>query len=432
MLSQKRRGKRKPSSKREQHVRAVAGATRAHGTDAMTVFDSTAFVYYAPGDVRVERRRVECGNEDLVVKVQACARCGTDRTIFRVGHPKVDGNAPVILGHELIGEIVAVGRDVRKLRTGIGYKEGGILSDEYLDFKEGERVTVQSRIARYENGLMLLDDPITILSFYIDGGYAHYMRVPRELILSGSVLRVPEGVSDEEAALVEPAACALESLFSTPHAVGADEEGRHLFKAGPREGGSACVIGSGTVSMMYASLLRLLGTAEVVMLVRSEEKVRLVRDVLSDSVKTFVSPPYSDAPLEEKLAIERDLAEKLAAMNHGRLFNDVVTACADPDAQRLMLQLYNTSGYAVGACFGGTHALVDRVNMDSHHYRCATTIGTSGCSTRGMETILRWLRERRLSLRGFTSKIRYSLKTDPAEFLTTSADGLKPVLYPWD
>jgi hypothetical protein len=49
-----------------------------------------------------------------------------------------------------------------------------------------------------------------------------------------------------------------------------------------------------------------------------------------------------------------------------------------------------------------------------------------------METILRWLRERRLSLRGFTSKIRYSLKTDPAEFLTTSADGLKPVLYPWD
>jgi L-iditol 2-dehydrogenase len=368
----------------------------------------------------------------MVVKVQACARCGTDRTIFRMGHPKVDGNAPVILGHELVAEIVAVGKDVRNLRAGIGYKEGETLSDEYLAFKEGERVTVQSRIARYENGLMLLDDPITILSFYIDGGYAQYMRVPRELILSGSVLRVPEGVSDEEAALVEPAACALESLFSTPHAVGADEEGRHLFKAGPREGGSACVIGSGTVSMMYASLLRLLGSAHVLMLVRSEDKARLVRDTLGDSVGTYVSPPYSNAPLEEKLAIERDLAEKLAAINRGWLFDDVVAACPDPDAQRLMLQLYTTSGYAVGACFGGTHGLADRVNMDAHHYRSATTIGTSGCSTRSMETIIRWLHERRLLLKGFTSKIRYSLNDDPAEFLTTSPDGLKPVLYPWD
>jgi len=398
----------------------------------MTVLDSAAFVYYAPGDVRVETRRIECSADDLVVKVLACARCGTDRTIFRVGHPKVDSNAPVILGHELVGEIVAVGNDVRNLRTGIGYKEGEILSDEYLDFKEGERVTVQSRIARYENGLMLLDDPITILSFYIDGAYAQYMRVPRELILSGSVLRVPEGVSDEEAALVEPAACALESLFSTPHAVGADEDGRHLFQAGPRRGGTACVIGSGTVGMMYASLLRLLGSDRVVMLVRSEEKAHLVHKVLGDSVATFISPPYSDAPLEEKLQLEGRVAANLAEVNGGRLFDDVVAACADPDAQRLMLQLYNTSGYAVGACFGGTHALVDRVNMDWHHYRAAATIGTSGCSTRAMETVIHWLRERTLSLKGFTSNTRYSLNSDPAEFLTTSLDGLKPALYPWD
>ena len=398
----------------------------------MSVFDSAAFVYHGPEDVRVETRRIVCGDDDLVIKVSACARCGTDRTIFRVGHPKVDRNAPVILGHELVGAIVAVGRNVRNLNVGIGYKHGETLSKRYLDFKGGERVTVQSRIARYQDGLMLLDDPITILSFYIDGAYAQYMRVPRELILSGSVLRVPDSVSDEEAALVEPAACALESLFSTPHAVGVDEEGRHLFKAGPREGGSACVIGSGTVSMIYALLLRLLGSAEVFVVVRSEKKARLVHEVLGDSVRTVISPSYSDSSLEEKLEIERQLAETLAEANGGRLFDDVVAACADPDAQRLMLQLYNTSGYAVGACFGGTHGLVEGANMDSHHYRSAATIGTSGCSTRSMETIVRWLQERKLLLRGFTSKNRYSLKTDPAEFLSTSADGLKPVLYPWD
>jgi hypothetical protein len=49
-----------------------------------------------------------------------------------------------------------------------------------------------------------------------------------------------------------------------------------------------------------------------------------------------------------------------------------------------------------------------------------------------METILSWLEEGKLSLKGFLSSRKYSLATDPKEFFTTKADGLKPVLYPWD
>lgn len=398
----------------------------------MSKYTSKAFVYHGPGDVRLEELKIDCSATDVVVKVIVSARCGTDKTIFYKGHPKVDSHAPIVLGHELLGEIVEVGKDVIKLKNGIGYKEGERLSDEYLNFQIGQRVTFQSRIARYHNGLMLLDNPITILSFYINGAYSQYMRIPKELILSASALRVPTNISDEEAVLVEPVACALESIFSTPHPVRLDREGRHFFRGGIKKNGLSLIIGSGSVSMIYARLCQVEGAKKVFILVRSKEKAALVEEILGKDITSIINPSYKDKSTLEKEKIEDKLVKKLRDLTDGHLFDDVIVACSDADAQRLMLKLYNPEGYAVGACFGGAHDKVDRVNMDQHHYRSAKTIGSSGCSTKTMETILSWLEKGKLSLKGFLSSQRYSLATDPEEFFTTKADGLKPVLYPWD
>ncbi len=400
----------------------------------MDRYISKAFVYRGPGDVRLEELKIDCCPTDLVVKVIVSARCGTDKTIFYQGHPKVDSHAPIVLGHELLGEIVEVGKDVIKLKDGIGYKKGERLSDEYLNFQIDERVTMQSRIARYHNGLMLLDRPIAILSFYINGAYSQYMRIPQELILSGSVLRVPNSVSNEEAVLVEPAACALESIFSTPHPVELDKEGRHFFRGGIKKDGFSLIIGSGSVSMIYARLCQIEGAKKVFILVRSEEKANLVREILGENIIPLFYPfyDYKDKSISKKEKIEDDLVKNLKDVTKGNLFDDVIAACSDVNAQRLMLKLYNPEGYAVGACFGGTHRKADRVDMDQHHYRSAKTIGSSGCSTKTMETILSWLEKGKLSLKGFISSKKYSLATDPKEFFTTEANGLKPVLYPWD
>jgi hypothetical protein len=94
-----------------------------------------------------------------------------------------------------------------------------------------------------------------------------------------------------------------------------------------------------------------------------------------------------------------------------------------------MLKLYTREGYAVGACFGGTHQLVDRADLDINHYRAAKTIGTSGCSTNCMRTVLSNLARGKLELDGFLSKRRFTLDDDPHEFLATEADGLKPALF---
>ncbi len=396
----------------------------------MSHYRSNSFVYLGRPKA-VERRHIsfESGPRDLVVRVSMCGRCGTDKTIYRHGHANVDPYAPVVLGHELVATIVEVGPEVKTLTAGIGYREGQRLSEEYLDFRPGQRVTVQSRIARYKDGLMLIPKPIANLSFQINGGYSELMLVPETMIRSESVLRVPESVSDEEACLVEPAACALESLFATPHAAGVDRQGRHLYRAGIKQGGNTCIIGSGTVSMIYAALARLDGAGRVVMVVRSESKEKLARRLLGDGVEVYRAPQAVEDASPETLAAEDSICRDLSEMTGGYLFDDVVAACASPAAQRLMLRLYTREGYAVGACFGGTHQLVDRAELDTNHYRAAKTIGTSGCSTDCMQTVLGWLADGRLELDGFISRRRFTLDDDPHVFFTTEADGLKPAAF---
>jgi len=394
-------------------------------------YESKAFVYLGRPR-QVERRTISftCGPRDLVVQVIMCARCGTDKTIYLHGHPNVDPYAPVVLGHELVARIAEVGDEVGQLIQGIGYREGQTLTPAYLDFRPGERVVVQSRIARHDaRGLMLIPRPIANLSFQINGGYSQYMLVPETMIRSESVLRVPPNVADEEACLVEPAACVLESIFATPHPTGVDAQGRHLYRAGVQPGGNVCIIGSGTVSMIYAALAHLEGAGRVVVIVRSDSKRRLVHEVLGDKVETYLAPCIPDEAFPETRVAEERIVHDLTELTNGHLFDDVVAACASPGAQRLMLELYTREGYAVGACFGGTHQLVNAANLDTNHYRAAKTIGTSGCSTDCMKTILGWLESDHLDLRGFVSRQRFTMNDDPHEFLTTNADGLKPALF---
>ncbi|MDK1032550.1 MAG: alcohol dehydrogenase catalytic domain-containing protein, partial [Planctomycetia bacterium] len=244
----------------------------------MKRFESRCYVYHSPGDVRVETWPIECGETDIVIKIEVCGRCGTDRRIFLKGHDRV--RTPAVLGHELVGRVVAVGSRVSELREGIGFLAGRELGDEQVAFDEDQRVTVQGRIAHHRDGLMLMKDPIQNLSFYIPGAYACYMKVPETFIRAGALLRIPDHVTDEEASLVEPAACALESIFATPHTVGVDPEGRHLLHGGVKKGGRMLIIGSGTLATIYAALAKIDGTGEVTFLVRSRGQAELIAGVL--------------------------------------------------------------------------------------------------------------------------------------------------------
>ncbi len=180
--------------------------------------------------------------------------------------------------------------------------------------------------------------------------------------------------------------------------------------------------------MIYARFALLEGARKVVVIVRSAEKARLVREKLGSEVIVYEAPRMGDDASAATRAAEDAIVADLTRLTDSYLFDDVVSANASAAAQRLMLRLYTPEGYAVGACFGGTHSLVDAANIDLNHYRAAKTIGTSGCSTDGMKTVLAWLSSGRLSLRGMISPRHFTLDDDPHEFFTVE-NGLKPALF---
>jgi len=132
-----------------------------------------AAVYYGPGDVRVEDRPEPAGTEDnLVAQVNCCAICGTDVKLATIGHHRAKPGQ--IIGHELVGHIVHVGEQV-------------------VGFAEGERITLDEL-------------PIGLGA---DGALAEFMAIPPQALAGGNVVKVPDQVPDEAAALSEPMSCAI-------------------------------------------------------------------------------------------------------------------------------------------------------------------------------------------------------------------------------
>ena len=73
--------------------------------------------YYAPEDLRIEDAPVpEPGPGELLLKVRDCATCGTDVKIYYHGHQNL--HPPRVLGHEIAGEVVALGEGTTGFETG--------------------------------------------------------------------------------------------------------------------------------------------------------------------------------------------------------------------------------------------------------------------------------------------------------------------------
>ena len=78
-----------------------------------------AAVLYGKEDLQIESVAVpSIGDGDVLVRVQAALTCGTDVKVFRRGYHARMIVPPALFGHELAGDIVAVGRDVHNFRVG--------------------------------------------------------------------------------------------------------------------------------------------------------------------------------------------------------------------------------------------------------------------------------------------------------------------------
>jgi L-iditol 2-dehydrogenase len=152
-----------------------------------------ALVYTGPGEVRLEDRPLpgDPAPGEILVKVKICGICGSDVTDWYM-----TPRAPVVLGHEPAGEVVALGAGVQNVAV-------------------GDRVALHHHM------------PCMVCNFCMRGAYtncpqfkttrlhpagmAEYVRVPAEIV-RGDVLKLPDNVSYEAGSLVEPVACVVRAL----------------------------------------------------------------------------------------------------------------------------------------------------------------------------------------------------------------------------
>jgi threonine dehydrogenase-like Zn-dependent dehydrogenase len=305
-----------------------------------------------------------------------------------------------ILGHETMVTVERVGSRVKELRKGIGYLDGIELSCEQVGFEPGDRCVLQSRIAYYDpppadvhdcRGVQLLGGNITDLAMNLGGAYATHVRLTPEIIASGSVVRIPAGVSTQAAALAEPTACLLDCFQKTTHEVGQDATGSVLVK-GVRPGGVTCVIGSGSMALMAAMfanmhdpVIRMGRASEIVFIVRSPAKADFVRKILHDQ-------PVATVVCEDQARMAAAVNEQYAPAYTRRTgrpfrgFDDVIVCAGDAETVAISHQLITHTGGRL-MMFAGTRGACS-VDSGVWHYGNAGVIGTSGCNTKMLEISL--------------------------------------------
>lgn len=334
-----------------------------------------------------------------------------------------------IFGHETVVEIVRVGKRVGELTEGIGYRYGDTLTADELNFQVGQRCCLQSRIAHYQpppagagpmRGVQLLGGNITDLAMNQAGAFAQYVRLRPQIIQSGSVLRVPDGVDDVSAALVEPLACLLDCFQKTTHEVGQDDRGSVLRK-GVMPDGATLIIGSGAMAMMAGKLALVeddnLGFAparQIVFAVRSDAKRALVEKVMNDS-RVSVTVCDDDDALPTALK---------------QPFDDVILAAGNAHTVAVAHQLIAPTGGRI-MTFAGTRGPCS-VESGVWHYANAGVLGTSGCNTKMMELALGLLSRGGIDLHALSGKT-YSfaeLKRDGTAAFFEDRH-LRPKLDPW-
>lgn len=232
-------------------------------------------MYYNNREVRLEEMPTPTiGPGELLVKVLASGICGSDvMEWYRIK------KAPRVLGHEISGEIVEVGKGVDQYRI-------------------GDRVFVSHHVPCNTchyclNGHHTVCDTLRTTNFD-PGGFAEYIRVPKINVDRGTFVLLEE-ISFDEGVFIEPLACVL--------------RGQRLARLKP--GQSVFVIGSGISGILHIALARASGAGRVIASDINEYRLK--------SAKRFGA--------DEVLSAGEVSPEKIRQINHGRLA-DLVIVCA--------------------------------------------------------------------------------------------------------
>ena len=292
-----------------------------------------AALYRGPKDLEViEVDKPTPKDNELLIKVHACATCGTDAKIYNHGHQRL--TPPQIIGHEIAGEVVEIGSSVS-------------------GFQKGDRVQIIAAIPcgtcwACQAGKMQICINQLSMGYQFAGGFAEYMIVPNEVIRVNGVNRIPDNLSYPEAAAAEPLACAINA--------------QELINVGP--GDVVLVMGAGPIGCMHVRLARALGAVHVTLADVNAHRLKLSADVVKPDQVIDMS------------AVDIEEAVKTVIPSPGP--NVIITAAPAGQAQEQAVRMIRPGGRI--SFFGGLPKDKPMVTIDSNlvHYKELILAGANG------------------------------------------------------
>ncbi|MFD2629940.1 2,3-butanediol dehydrogenase [Oceanobacillus kapialis] len=209
-----------------------------------------AAVWHGEKDIRVEERELRAlKNNEVKVKVAWAGICGSDLHEYEEGpvfvpsekeDPLTGDTAPLTFGHEFAGVVEEVGSDVE-------------------NFKSGDRVAINPTLT-YGNKPEDLDpyDGFAFIGLNTDGGFASHANVPES-----NVYHLPEPLSLQDGALVEPTAVAVQAV----------KEGGLVF------GDSVAIFGAGPIGLLTIMAAKAAGASKIITLDLSETRLEKAKEV---------------------------------------------------------------------------------------------------------------------------------------------------------
>jgi (R,R)-butanediol dehydrogenase/meso-butanediol dehydrogenase/diacetyl reductase len=242
-----------------------------------------AAVFHGPRDVRIENVPDPAvpAPREVVLEVTRAAICGTDASEW--DHGPVLCRPGVVLGHEFVGCVVALGEDVRGLRVGDRVVSGAGISCGHCAWCLSKRTNL---CAEYRT-----------LGLQVDGGLAEYVTSPAAICYP-----VPDTCEDDAAAMTQPLAVALHALSRVSQGAG----------------DAVAVIGAGGIgSFILAGAARRGVEGRVVAIDIDDERLATARALGAG---------------ETANATGKDLAELLLELTDGVGFDIVIEASGAPHA----------------------------------------------------------------------------------------------------
>ena len=315
---------------------------------------------------------------ELVVRVRAVTLCGSDVRVWK--GEKTGGVAwPATIGHELAGEVAAVGDGV----------EG---------YSEGDRVSLAPWFtcgvcSFCRSGATNLCDDMQVFGYGISGALAEYTVIPALGVANGQVVKTTDAMPPEISALAEPLACVY--------------HGHARSRIG--EGSTVLIMGGGPIGLLHLELAVLAGASTVIVSEPSAQRREFARRHGAHVTVDPINESLADVVRQETDG--RGVDTTIVCIGHGALVADAIEATRKGGLVNLF------------AGFGGDG--VGAIPLNTIHYRQQDVIGNSGATLEDYRHAVELIESGRIDLSDYITDRFPLAQLDGALERAISGDAIK-------